>query len=75
MDECERNITHRSSRISVQSSATRSPSRARSQAAVPEHGAWEDVETRPCGSRIAAGFQVARAFQDVSKELNQGTLL
>lgn len=38
-------------------------------------GTWEDVETRPCGSSIASGFQVARAFQDVSEELNQGTLL
>lgn len=38
-------------------------------------GSWEDVKTRPCGSKIAAGFQVARAFQDVSEELNQGTLL
>lgn len=33
------------------------------------------MKTRPRGSKIAAGFQVARAFQDVSEELDQGTLL
>lgn len=33
------------------------------------------MKTRPCGSKIAAGSQVAGAFQDVSEELNQGRLL
>lgn len=74
MDECERNITHRSSRISVQSSATRSPSRARSQAAVPEHGdmggcgnqaMWEQYSFRLSGcsglSRCLRGAESGHA--------------
>lgn len=33
------------------------------------------MKTRPCGSKIAPGFQVAWAFRDLSEEPNQGTLL
>lgn len=89
MDERERNITHRSSRTLPAGSQSRAPPRGAPPAtpAGPDlwqslpgscsraPGSWEDVKTRPCGSKIAAGFQVARAFQDVSEELNQGTLL
>lgn len=45
------------------------------QQLLPSTGTWEDVKTRPWGSERAAGSQDARAFQDVSEELNQDTLL
>lgn len=86
MNGCERNITHRSSRTLAAASQSRAQPRG-APAAGPDlwqslpgscsraPRSWEDVKTRPCGSKIAAGFQVAWAFQDVSEELNQGTLL
>lgn len=82
MDECERSTTRGSSRTPPAGSQPRAapPAGPDLCQSLPSScsrapGSWEDVKTRPCGSKIAAGSQVAGAFQDVSEELNQGTLL